>query len=734
MAALDGDGDLGTRFDASQYAFFGNDVVEEVELGGLEDEEDKSSNIGLLGIDEEFQQSYSGDKFEAEAEGLGSFSDVDDLTSTFSKLNRMVSEPMHSAMDTRARSFPREIDSIPAEWARETGYNMAFPDQHLLDADRALIDANNDQQRWWSHPHPPSSPAMSHLGDSKPLQRTASYPQKEPQHFPTEPIPIPNRHSAFNPLPSAPPFSLSGLMPHGPMPVQYQGSPNMTPPGPTMLPNFINHRGPSPPAMNPNVVPPQMQHLMQSQMYMRPHHSPPHQILNRVDMPSSPDLADPRFRPGYRVRPNHHTRFDNNMGWQQPRFCSRYMTVDEIEHISRMQHALAHGSDPYIDDYYHQACLFKKSSGSGLRHHFCPTLIRDPSTRTRSRDEPHAFLQVEALGRLPFSSIRRPRPLLDVDSSSSSPDTRPTKPLDQEPMLAARITIEDGLCLVLDVDDIDRVLQFNQVPDGGSHLRRKRQALLEEIASSLHLVDPLAPGTGTGSGTSTGNDDFVFLRIVSLPKGRKLLSRYLNLLHTGTSEVVRVVCMAVFRHLRFLFGSMPADLQAAASTKTLAVSLCNCLRGMDLSSLSACLAAVVCSAEQPPLRPIGSPSGDGASLALKTVLERATDLLKSNSADFAAPNRSLWQASFDAFFVLLSKYCTGKYDSIVRYGAGIGVEEVARAISREIPVELLRASLPHTNEAQRRFLVDFAQRSLPITGHGHGGSDTGSVSSASVPS
>jgi hypothetical protein len=27
-----------TRFDASQYAFFGNNVLEEVELGGLEDD------------------------------------------------------------------------------------------------------------------------------------------------------------------------------------------------------------------------------------------------------------------------------------------------------------------------------------------------------------------------------------------------------------------------------------------------------------------------------------------------------------------------------------------------------------------------------------------------------------------------------------------------------------------------------------------------------------------------
>lgn len=39
-----------TLFDASQYAFFGKDVVEEVELGGLEEEE-----VGLptVGIDEE---------------------------------------------------------------------------------------------------------------------------------------------------------------------------------------------------------------------------------------------------------------------------------------------------------------------------------------------------------------------------------------------------------------------------------------------------------------------------------------------------------------------------------------------------------------------------------------------------------------------------------------------------------------------------------------------------------
>lgn len=40
----------GTVFDASQYAFFGKDVLEEVELGGLEDEE---VDLPAAGFEEE---------------------------------------------------------------------------------------------------------------------------------------------------------------------------------------------------------------------------------------------------------------------------------------------------------------------------------------------------------------------------------------------------------------------------------------------------------------------------------------------------------------------------------------------------------------------------------------------------------------------------------------------------------------------------------------------------------
>ncbi|MEI4878488.1 hypothetical protein, partial [Klebsiella pneumoniae] len=72
-------------FDASQYAFFGKDALEEVDLGGLEDDYD---GVPLVGFDH--------DEFPLmeleEGEGLESLSDIDDLATTFSKLNKVVYE------------------------------------------------------------------------------------------------------------------------------------------------------------------------------------------------------------------------------------------------------------------------------------------------------------------------------------------------------------------------------------------------------------------------------------------------------------------------------------------------------------------------------------------------------------------------------------------------------------------------------------------------------------------
>ncbi|KAK9155275.1 hypothetical protein Sjap_002755 [Stephania japonica] len=851
---LGGSSSESALFDASQYAFFGKNVLEEVELGGLEDEndaqfgglddeeyrfsereekrrndrEEEQRRGGEEGLDFRFEErprrskdlrrGRGGDrdglvnlvkccylllKFDRVVstpsrewqrrnqasqnfEGLnrvfgitvdeiliefsnagslgddiGSLADIDDLASTFSKLNKVVHEPRNAGVIGDRGSFSRESSSA-AEWAQDADFSGWL--------DHELFDAENVQEgkRWSSQPH-----ASTRLSDSKPLYRTSTYPQQpQQQHFASEPILVPkssftsypppggrsqqsspnhhSRHLNIPPLAGGPqtPFSAPNLssfsstqlhlpgLPHG----LHYGQPLFWGPF-RSLEQFATSAITSSKWINAssaNVAAATAEAASSSSITFGPffsiaaqlfnaHPSPPAHLVNKYEaMLGMGDLRDQRPKSSQRGRhslrnPHHGSdtgsqKSDN--GW--PQFRSKYMTADEIESILRMQHAATHSNDPYVDDFYHQACIAKKSAGSRMKHHFCPTHLRDLPSRARSNTEPHAYLQVDALGRVPFSSIRRPRPLLEVDPpSSAAGDTdqkASEKPLEQEPMLAARIAIEDGLCLLLDVDDIDRFLQFNQPQDGGTQLRRRLG---------------LSP-----------KDDLVFLRLVSLPKGRKLLARYLQLLFPG-SDLTRMVCMAIFRHLRFLFGGLPSDAGAAETTTNLARVVSVCVRGMDLSALSVCLVAVVCSSEQPPLRPVGSAAGDGASVILKSVLVRATDLLVDPHAgnSYSMSNRVLWQEAFDAFFALLTKYCMSKYDSIMQSlvmqaGPNTAVigSDAARAISKEMPVELLRASLPHTNEQQRKLLMDFAQRSMPVTGfNSNGGNGSGHLNSESVP-
>ncbi|PSS08198.1 Protein PAT1 1 like [Actinidia chinensis var. chinensis] len=439
------------------------------------------------------------------------------------------------------------------------------------------------------------------------------------------------------------------------------------------------------------------------------------QIFNAV--PSSPlhlskyglvDMRDQKHKSSSRSR--HLSQQGSDTSNQKTdnsclQFRSKYMTAEEIESILRMQHSATHGNHPYLDDYYHQARLAKKAAESGSKHRFCPAHPKELSSRSWNSTESLPHLHVDTQGMVCFSLVRKPYPLLEVNPSSSafgngSSEQVSEKPLEEEPLLVARITIEDGLCLLLDIDDIDRLLQFSQLQDGRIQHKQKRQILLERLAASLQLVDPL----------------------------RK---KYLKLLFPS-SEIARIVCMAVFRHLRFLFGGLPLDSSASKTINNLAKTVSTCVNGMDLNALSACLAAVVCSSERPPLRPIGSSAGDGASVILKSVLERATKLLTEPHAasNCSMPNPAFWQASFDAFFDLLTKYCVGKYDSIVKSiytqtqpSNEITGSEATRAIRREILVELLRASLAHTKEQQRKLLADFAQKASPVTGlDGLGGS------------
>lgn len=62
FVSLDADAAL---FDASQYSFFGKTVVDEVELGGFEDEDEAAPGIeGRLGGEDELNQYHLFDKDE----------------------------------------------------------------------------------------------------------------------------------------------------------------------------------------------------------------------------------------------------------------------------------------------------------------------------------------------------------------------------------------------------------------------------------------------------------------------------------------------------------------------------------------------------------------------------------------------------------------------------------------------------------------------------------------------
>ncbi|EPS66560.1 hypothetical protein M569_08215, partial [Genlisea aurea] len=766
-------------FDASRYDFFGKGFVDGLELGGLE-EEDKGA-ASLTGTIVDGDDEFNDYRLFQRDEGLGmdSSSDIDDLATTFAKINRDVSGPRHPGVigDRASGSFSRESSSA-TDWAREADY----PD--WLDHQLPDFDIYEENKRWSSQPH---------ISSVKPLYRTSSCPQEQHQPiqhvFPSNPILEPPElaFNSFPPLGSHPdlrhnnarhlslPLASSGLTPAYSLPSSSLSS------DPAFLSPGSNYWFRSANSSLSHMASISRQNQMMNEFSNRAGvlHGDPSIFLNGILQFEYRNRLSPTYSlepsglsqfPGFQSElyntfpsPSHWSKYgkreqkskSGGKGKNSARipyqlsdslsdksdgalmgFSSKYMTADEIDSILRIQHASNHGNDPYKDDYYHQARLAKKYAEMRKKYRFCPSNQKEQSSRSRNGSDSQPRFQVDSFGRVCLSSSRRFQPLLELEpppvalGEINAEPKLSDKPLEKESMVAARVIIEDGFSLLLDVDDIDRLLQSTQPQDGGSHLRRKRHSLLEGLATSLKLVDHLRK---SGNYASSVKDDVVFLRIVSVSKGRKLILKYLRLLQPG-SELARIACMAILCHLRFLFGGRPSDPEAASTVDELAMTVSQCVNGMDLRSLSACLAAVVCSSEQPPLRPLGSVAGDGASVILKSVLDRATYLRSSDPQFFGGipPYLALWQASFDAFFSLLTKYCVCKYDSAVhlvsrRMASGDALE-AARTVGREMPVELLCASVPHTDESQKKLLLNFSQRSVPLSGFNvHGRIDPESV-------
>ena len=213
---------------------------------------------------------------------------------------------------------------------------------------------------------------------------------------------------------------------------------------------------------------------------------------------------------------------------------SQCMGTDEIDSILGMQWRSLHQGNPYIEDHYYQAFLYKYY-GRRNKKTFAPESVRELAPTEKVTPDEIAFVKLEGLGRVPFSNIRRPRPLMEVAPEDSRSETngiekeedvkegRPVKRLGQEPMLAARIMVEDCMALILDVQDIDRIFiaTSEQKLENHDELLRRRELLVNGLAASLRLSED---SVISGSDSSDG----VFLRLLTLTKGRTLVSRALQ--------------------------------------------------------------------------------------------------------------------------------------------------------------------------------------------------------------
>ena len=267
--------------------------------------------------------------------------------------------------------------------------------------------------------------------------------------------------------------------------------------------------------------------------------------------------------------------------------AATWMTADEIDRIMRIQFMTTHTDNPYRDDYCFQATRFKEqlevanATGAPVGC-FAPSEVREllPTEKGSNRD-PVEFLQVDGLGIVARPNTKAPKPLLDVSLGAGAGDSRAhekddddddddgddgsgnheRRALADEPMLAARCLIEDGECLLLDIDDVDRIISYGM--DGDSLWRRggvdglmhRRAMLVDAVATSLHIS---ANDDGQAKKLSKKKSvrDGVFLRVNLIAKGTRLFSRLITRLKDeDDAALIIAILHTVLRNVSHVFSA-----------------------------------------------------------------------------------------------------------------------------------------------------------------------------------
>ena len=374
----------------------------------------------------------------------------------------------------------------------------------------------------------------------------------------------------------------------------------------------------------------------------------------------------------------------------RPHYCGQYMANDEIESILRIQWSATHPQDrtAYEHDYVYQSWL-RRNNPSKLKEPFCPEHLRELASHEKEARGPVIFVPgLSGLGKVPFGMIRSPKPLLDVSSGGApsgdgdeAQEEGSQRRLEQEPLLAARIMIEDSMCLLLDVDDIDRQLEEGRPSDSEDALKKRRMFLLDGLVSTLRL--PSVPVLAVGGAEHDG----VFQRIITLPKGRTLLAKALPRFPIGSAAAATLV-WAILRNVGMLLGGKNATNNPSAEALLLAAA--NSVQLMNSVAVEGTLGAgatgmnVADVSKQ--LAPLTSRTGTTLALvsALAAALERA-HLLEISPATHKA-----FGAAFGIVFSIFDRHAV----NAAQRGGG----------DQALPRDLLRALMHHCDDAQKQRL------------------------------
>ena len=371
----------------------------------------------------------------------------------------------------------------------------------------------------------------------------------------------------------------------------------------------------------------------------------------------------------------------------RPHYNGVYMANDEIEGILRIQWSATHPNDrtAYEHDYFYQAWL-RKNNPSKLREPFCPEALRELASHVKEARGPVTFVPgLAGLGKVPFGNIRSPKPLLDMSRSgepkgdSEQSDEGEQRRLEQEPLLAARIMIEDSMCLLLDVDDIDRQLEEGRPSETEDDLKKRRTFLLDGLVSTLRL--PSVPVLATGGSEHDG----VFQRIITLPKGRTLLAKALPRFPLGSAAAATLV-WAIVRNVGMLIGGKNATNNPSAEALLRAAA--DSVQLMNAVAVEGTVGAVATGMNLADVKQQLAPLTSRSSTTLALVGTIAAALERAHLLEISPASHKAFGAAFGIIFGIFDKHA---FAAIQRRD---GV----------LPRDLLRALMHHCSDAQKQRL------------------------------